>query len=137
MNDASKPENEDPGKSRTYVDVQLEAVAAEVHLFSDGRFPDVPEFATGNLALEYHRIGVPGPESVNNIGIVGLNAVRDEKDPSRLRVFIRLLNFSKEDANAVVSVEWAQVGRGEFSRAGKVAGLVLLDGRRPGPSAHG
>ena len=38
----------------------IEAVAAEVHLFSDGRFPDVPGFAAGNLSLEYHRVGRPG-----------------------------------------------------------------------------
>ncbi len=121
---AVRPANEDPAKARTYV--SPDGIAAEVHLFSDGRFPDVPGFATGNLSLEYHRVGVPGPESVNNIGIVSLNAVRDEKDSARLQVFVRLLNFKKEPAEVVVTLEWGQAGREEFSRAEKP---LTLDGR--------
>jgi hypothetical protein len=114
---AVRPAGEDPAKARTYV--SPDGIAAEVHLFSDGRFPDVPGFAAGNLSLEFHRIGVPGPESVNNIGIVSLNAVRDEKDASRLQVFVRLLNFRKEPAEVTVALEWGQAGREDLSRAEK------------------
>jgi hypothetical protein len=114
---AVRPQGEDPSKARTYV--SPEGIAAEVHLYSDGRFPDVPGFATGNLSLQYHRIGVPGPESVNNVGIVSLNAVRDEKDASRLQVFVRLLNFKKEPTEVTVSLEWGQAGREDFSAAEK------------------
>jgi hypothetical protein len=42
---AVRPADEDPAKARTYV--PAEGIAAEVHLFSDGRFPDVPGFAAG------------------------------------------------------------------------------------------
>src|SRR5262249_16504305 len=44
---AVRPPGEDPAEARTYV--AAEGLAAEVHLFSDGRFPDVPAFAAGNL----------------------------------------------------------------------------------------
>jgi hypothetical protein len=126
---AVRPVGEDPAKARTYV--SPDGIAAEVHLFSDGRFPDVPGFATGNLSLQFHRIGVAGRESVNNIGIVSLNAVRDEKDASRLQVFVRLLNFKKEPAEVTVALEWGQVGREDFSRAEKplsLAGRVVETG---------
>ena len=57
---AVRPANEDPAQARTYV--AAEGIAAEVHLFSDGRFPDVSGFAAGNLDLNYHRIGKAGPD---------------------------------------------------------------------------
>lgn len=74
----------------------VEGVPTEVHVFSDGRFPDVPEFALDNLSLVLHTIGQPGPDAVDNVGIVSFNAVRDETDPTRLRVFVRVLNFRKK-----------------------------------------
>jgi hypothetical protein len=105
LNQAVRPPGEDPAKARTYVDVQVEAVAAEVHLFSDGRFPDVPGFAAGNLGLNYHQIGKPGPEAVDNIGIVTLNAVRDEAGSGRVHVFTRVLNFRPTAATVTVELE--------------------------------
>jgi hypothetical protein len=106
---AVRPAGEDPAKARTYV--AADGVAAEVHLYSDGRFPDVPGFAAGNLSLRYHRVGVPGPAAVDNVGIVGFNAVRDEKDPALLRVFLRLLNFRPADADVSVELAWGPAGR--------------------------
>ena len=103
-----RPANENPAEARTYV--SADGIAATVHLYSDGRFPDVPQFAAGNLSLQYHRIGAPGPESVNNVGIVTMNAVRDEKDTSRLQVFVRLLNFRKEPAEVTVELEYGKGG---------------------------
>jgi von Willebrand factor type A domain/Aerotolerance regulator N-terminal len=105
LNQAVRPEGEDPAKARTYVDVQVEAIAAEVHLFSDGRFPDVPGFTAGNLGLNYHQVGKPGPESVDNIGIVALNAVRDESGTGRVQVFARVLNFRPTAADVRVELE--------------------------------
>jgi hypothetical protein len=106
MNSAVRPRGEDPAKARTYVDVEVEAVAAEVHLFSDGRFPPVPGFAAGNLTLHYHRVGQPGPEAVDNVGIVNFNAVRDEQDSSKLQAFVRVLNFRPSPADLTVELEW-------------------------------
>jgi hypothetical protein len=110
---AVRPANEDPSQARTYV--AAEGIAAEVHLFSDGRFPDVPSFAAGNLNLHYHRIGRPGPDAVDNLGIVTLNAVRDERDPGRLQVFVRVLNYRKDPATARVELEWRLPDRADFN----------------------
>jgi hypothetical protein len=110
---AVRPDNADPGQARTYV--AAEGIAAEVHLFSDGRFPDVAAFAAGNLDLNYHRIGKPGPENIDNVGLVTLNAVRDEQDPSKLQVFARLLNFKSEAATVKVEVEWRLPGKDDFN----------------------
>jgi hypothetical protein len=109
---AVRPNNEDPAQARTYV--APEGIAAEVHLFSDGRFPDVSTFAAGNLDLNYHRIGEADPHKVNNLGLVTLNAVRDEKDPGNLQVFARILNFRSEPSTVKVEVEWRVSGRDEF-----------------------
>ena len=36
----------------------------EVHLFSDGRFPDIPDFALGNLLIHFHTAGKTEREDV-------------------------------------------------------------------------
>jgi von Willebrand factor type A domain/Aerotolerance regulator N-terminal len=88
---ASRPAAEEPGKERTYV--APEGIPTEVHLFSDGRFPDVPEFSQGNLDLRLHVIGEPGADKVNNVGIVTFNAIRDEIDRSRIQVLVNVHNY--------------------------------------------
>ncbi len=111
LNQAVRPAGEDPAKARTYVDVQVEAVAAEVHLYSDGRFPDVPGFSAGNLGLNYHQVGKTGPEAVDNIGIVAFNAVRDETGTGKVQLFARVLNFRPEPAAVRVELEVRSGGR--------------------------
>src|SRR5262249_3853900 len=64
------PAGVEPGKERTYV--SPEGIQTEIHLFSDGRFPDLPEFALGNLNIQYHAAGKLGPDSVNNVALVRL-----------------------------------------------------------------
>jgi hypothetical protein len=125
---AVRPAGEDPAQARTYV--APEGVAAEVHLFSDGRFPDVPAFAAGNLALVYHRAGAAGADLVNNVGIVSFSAVRDEKDPSKLQVFARLLNFRKQPADVTVELEWREAKQADFKLREQ---KVRLDGRLVNP----
>jgi hypothetical protein len=110
---AVRPEGEEPGRALTYV--AAEGIAAEVHLFSDGRFSDVPSFTSGNLNLNYHRIGASGVEAADNVGIVALNAVRDEQDPARVQVFARVLNFRSEPADIRVELEWRSPGQDGFS----------------------
>jgi hypothetical protein len=110
---AVRPANEDPAQARTYV--LAEGIAAEVHLLSDGRFPDVSAFAAGNLDLKYHRIGQPGPDVVDNIGLVTLNAVRDEQDSSKVQLFARVLNFRKDSATVKIEVEWRVIGKDDFN----------------------
>jgi von Willebrand factor type A domain/Aerotolerance regulator N-terminal len=98
---AVRPDNADPTKARTYV--PTEGVAAEVHLFSDGRFPDVAGFAAGSLDINYHRIGAA--DDSDNLGIVALNARRDDKGTSNLQVFVRVLNFRNTDVQTQVKLD--------------------------------
>jgi hypothetical protein len=98
---AVKPKEVEPGKERTYV--AAEGFVTTVHLFSDGRFPDVPEFALGNLNFQFHTAGkqereqatpalleaaglpptakvTEGPALVDNVALVALNVTRVEPE---------------------------------------------------------
>jgi hypothetical protein len=112
--DASvRPTGPDPGRPITFV--APEGRAAEVLLFSDGRFPDVPSFSSGNLDVQYHRVGQSGPENVDNIGIVALSALRNEQDTSHIQVFVRVLNFRPAKAEVQLELEWRQPGQEGFT----------------------
>src|SRR5439155_13166603 len=64
--------------------------------------------ALGNLNLHYHCAGKPGPENVDNVGIVALNVLRlvdqrgkrDDTDILRLQVLVRVRNY-RPDSTAV------------------------------------
>jgi hypothetical protein len=100
-----RPANVEPGKERTYV--APEGIATEVHVFSDGRFPDLPDFALENLSVHFHSAGKPGPASVDNVAIVTFSALRDDQDSSKLQVFTRVMNFRNESVggNAKLQLE--------------------------------
>lgn len=102
-NEASRPPGEEAGKERTYV--TPEGIPTEVHLFSDGRFPDVPDFNLGNLNLHFHSVGRQGADKVDNLGIVTFNAGRDEKDPAKIQVLANVRNYSKQPTQARVQLE--------------------------------
>lgn len=97
------PADAEPGKERTYV--APEGVTTEVHLYSDGRFADLPEFTLGNLNLSYHTAGKLGPENVRNVGIINFNATRDEEDPTKLRIFASIRNYGPEAVQTRVECE--------------------------------
>jgi hypothetical protein len=99
----SSPAGVEPGKERSIS--APEGVPTEVHLYSDGRFPDVPEFALGNLNMQFHAIGQPGAGSVNNVAIVALNALRDVNDPRKLRVLANVANYRDQEALVKVDLE--------------------------------
>jgi hypothetical protein len=103
--DASvRPADVEPGKERTYV--AAEGIKnTEVHLFSDGRFPDMPDFSLGNLNLHFHTAGKPGPENTDNVALVTFNALRDDQDATKLQVFARVLNFRNEPVQTKVELE--------------------------------
>ncbi len=132
--DASvRPANVEPGKERTYV--AAEGIKdTEVHLFSDGRFPDLPDFSLGNLIIHFHTAGkierqevtpellraagqtsagkvTLGPAVVNNVALVAFNASRDDDDPTKLQVFARVLNFRKDSVNVKVELEVQSKGQ--------------------------
>ena len=98
-----KPADVTPGKERTYV--SAEGVATAVHLYSDGRFPDMPEFPLGNIAIAYHLAGKPGPENTNNVAVVTFNAVRDDQDASKMQAFVRVANFRPKPVQAELELE--------------------------------
>jgi von Willebrand factor type A domain/Aerotolerance regulator N-terminal len=116
-NEISRPANEQPGKERTYVAV--EGVPAEVHLFSDGRFPPAPDFTLGNLNVNFHVAGQvvleatgkgepqlkPAPESADNIGLVTFNARRDEADPRKLQVFATAMNYRSSSVRSKIQLD--------------------------------
>lgn len=113
------PGGVEAGKERQYV--QAEGIAAEVHLYTDGRFPS-PDFALGNLSPILH---VPPAESdgvhANNSGITRLDVERgwqtpppddipdpadnlpritdrDAEDPNKLTVYASVKNYRKDAA---------------------------------------
>jgi hypothetical protein len=106
---AVRPLDADPTKARTYVATQ--GVAADVHLFSDGRFADLSDFASGALDIRYHRLGKP--DQSDNVGIVAFTAQRDDKGAGSLRVFLRVLNFRSQDVQTQVKLDemdWSKDG---------------------------
>ena len=114
-NEAVRPEGEEPGKERTYVPV--EGVQTEVHLFSDGRFPDVDNFTLGNLNMNYHPIGEMDAAKVNNFALVQLavrrpervtdkeEAAKKKEDTPKIEVFVRVCNYHSEPVPKKVRLE--------------------------------
>ncbi len=139
---AVRPVNAEPGKERTYV--VAEGISTEVHLFSDGRFPDVPEFSLGNLDVRYHAAGKlvleaappgaksnepvlkPAPDSADNVAIVTFNATRDDRESNLFRIFVRALNYRSDPVKTKVQLE--------IRADGVVKGIyeqpLLIDARR-------
>jgi hypothetical protein len=116
-NEISRPANEEAGKERTYV--ALEGRQAEVHLYSDGRFPAVPDFNLGNLNVNFHVAGQvvleekekgkpelkPAADSSDNIGLVTFNARRDDADPRKLLVFATALNYRGTPVHSKIQLD--------------------------------
>ena len=61
-----------------------------IHLFSDGRLPDVEKVAPGREdKFVFHSMGTP---TASNAGITSLRAVRAFDDPNKLSIFIAIEN---------------------------------------------
>jgi hypothetical protein len=95
-----RPEGAQPGKERTYV--PAEGIPTTLHVFTDGRFPDVPDFALGNLQARYHSVG---SEQVENLGIVACSATRSQNDPNAVQVLVGVRNFVLREARVRVRLE--------------------------------
>lgn len=111
-NEATAPANPEPGKERTYVGV--EGMQADVHLYSDGKFPPVPDFALANLNLTYHVPPTPpDPEekgASNNVAILRFDAERDPEDPTRVIARAILRNYKPTDADVKARLEVLEGG---------------------------
>lgn len=106
---AVRPDNPEPGKERTYA--AAEGIPADIHLYSDGRFADVPNLALGNLQLTFHSPGSGEPGNADNVGIIRFDAVRDEQDPTRLQAYVRVLNFRNTPVPAGVDLDVLSGGK--------------------------
>jgi hypothetical protein len=106
---AVRPENPEPGKERQYA--APEGISAEIHLYSDGRFADVPNFALSNLGLTFHAPVTGTAGHADNVGIVRFDAVRDETDPTKLQAFVRVLNFRSEPVKVGVDLDVLAEGK--------------------------
>jgi len=118
---AVRPEEDLPGQERTYVHPR--AVAATVHVYSDGRFPQLSEAVLENLAgrragntsplanmsLKYHRAGLAG---ASNTGIIEMNVVRwigeltrTTEPTQRLEVSLRVRNYGPTTADVKLRLD--------------------------------
>lgn len=100
---AVRPENPEPGKERTYA--STEGILADIHLYSDGRFADQPNFALANLQLNFHAPVVKTVGNTNNLAITRFDAIRDETTPSRVQTYLTVLNYRNSPANALIELD--------------------------------
>jgi len=68
----------------------------KLFIFSDGRFPDVPNFALGNLDPTFVPIG---RTDAANVGIVAFAVSRDEEHKGKLQAIARLNNTADPKAS--------------------------------------
>ncbi len=78
-----------------------EGIQTDVIIFSDGRFPDVNNFALGKLRPSLVAIG----GEANNVGITWANLKRDENRPDLFEVTVRVQNFGKEAIKQGLSLQ--------------------------------
>lgn len=103
-NEATAPANPEPGKERTYF--ATEGFAAEIFLFSDGRFPNVADFPLENLNIQFPELPATGVDGTsNNLAIVRFTAERDATDPQKILVHGGLLNFRDKPAEIKVQLD--------------------------------
>ncbi|MCU0688401.1 MAG: VWA domain-containing protein, partial [Phycisphaerales bacterium] len=96
---------------------------ARVHLFSDGRLPDITEITpSSNDRLTYYPIG---RSTSVNLGIVGLRAERAFDDPSQVSVFVSVQN--SDTAARKVDVQLAVDGQIAAVREATIPGARVED----------
>jgi hypothetical protein len=96
---------------------------ARVHLFSDGRLPDLAEITpSSNDLLTYYPIG---RSTSVNLGIVGLRAERAFDDPSQVSVFVSVQN--SDTLGRKVDVQLAIDGQIAAVREATIPGARVED----------
>jgi hypothetical protein len=78
-----------PGQSNENV-TETPTSDTKLFIFSDGRFPDVPNFELGNLEPTFVPIG---RQDSANVGIVAFGISRDDEHKGKLQAIARLRNF--------------------------------------------
>lgn len=103
------PADAEPGKERTYV--AAEGLQADVHLYSDGKFPAVADFALANLNLNYHVPPAPASEgAADNVAVLRFDAERDPDDPTTVIARATVKNFKGTETEVRPRVELLQGG---------------------------
>jgi hypothetical protein len=103
-NESAAPANPEPGKERTYF--STEGFAADIFLFSDGRFPNVADFPLENLNIQFPEIPATSVNGTsNNLAIVRFTAERDASDPQKIVVQSGILNFRDKPAEIKVQLD--------------------------------
>lgn len=95
-----------PGRVNSVEDessVQVaEAVEAQLHIFSDGSFPDVQDFSLGNLQAVYHPVG--GYEIPDNVGITAFTISNDVNLTGKMQAFAQFINASVDEKTINLSL---------------------------------
>ncbi len=112
-NEAAAPANPEPGKERTYV--QSDGIKADVFLYSDGRFPPVPEFALTNLNVNWRRPPTPSDFGrSDNVGIVRFDVERDPTNPVSVTARGEVRNYRGTEASVRVRLDVTDAGTGRL-----------------------
>lgn len=75
-------------------DVQVaDAMPADLLIFSDGRFDQVPDFNLGNLKPEYISVG---GKDVRNVAITAFSAERNVEKPAEVQAFATIVNLGNQ-----------------------------------------
>lgn len=75
-------------------DVQVaDAMPADLLIFSDGRFNQVPDFNLGNLKPEYISVG---GKDVRNVAITAFSAERNVEKPAEVQAFATIVNLGNQ-----------------------------------------
>ncbi len=86
-----------------------EGLNAEAIIFSDGRFPDLPQFSAGRLRLRLELVGTlptpAQPSGPRNIGITMASLRRDEVRLDRYTLDVRVQSFLAERLANSVSLQ--------------------------------
>ncbi len=95
-----------PGRSSVKGDAEYQvadAVEAQLHIFTDGVFPNIQDFGLGNLQAQYHPIG--SYEVPNNVGIIAFSISDDVNLTGKMQAFAQLINSGEEEKTVTIEFE--------------------------------
>ena len=94
------PSSTQPGQMPRGMD-RPDSIPAEVVIFSDGQFPDVPDFSPGNLKMRF----VPAGNSGDNVGITLVQLRKLANNPQEFEVDVRVHNFMANELKDRVALQ--------------------------------
>ena len=90
-------------------DIPVDAMPADLYLFSDGKFETLEGFALGNLKPFYIRMG---DSAVRNVAITNFDARQHESRPGQWQAFAQLTNYGPESVKVTLEF-YLEDGNGE------------------------